>query len=309
MPSSNSLPTHHLDPFHKERHRTSTNAIFGYNNLAVQYQIPGFELYSSEGMIPDYGPAKSTFYRVGIVLKGSIHMKLGLEHFDVGPLSLTFSIPGQVHSKSNASPDIFGYYILFSSTFLEGILPPLNLSTEFPFYDYSCSQLLQCNEQEINEIVSFIEKIDAELKSDSSGKVTAIKMYLYLLLLTAKRSYERQLPHNNLKPATHIVTQFHKLVSQHFLQYRQVSDYARMLHVTPNHLNRVVKNTTNRTASDAIQEMLVQEAKVLLQNTALSISEISYQLDFSEPAAFNHFFRKLTGGTPLSYRSMFATVV
>jgi AraC-like DNA-binding protein len=303
MPSSNSLPTHHLDPFHKERHRTSTNVIFGYNNLPVQLQIPGFELYSSEGMIPDYGPTKSTFYRIGIILQGNIHMQLGLEHFDIGPLQLTFSIPGQVHSKSNASTDIFGYYILFDPTFLEGLLTPLNMSAEFPFYDYSGSQLLQCNEQEINEIVTFIEKIDGELQSDHSGKLTAIRMYVYLLLLTAKRSYERQLPINDGPPATHMVTQFHKLVSQHFLQYRQVSDYARMLHVTPNHLNRVVKNTTSRTASDAIQEMLVQEAKVLLQNTSLSISEIAYQLDFSEPASFNHFFRKLTGATPLGYRS------
>lgn len=304
MPSSNSLPTHHLDPFHKERHRTSTNVIFGYNNLPIQHQIPGFELYSTEGMIPDYGPAKSTFYRIGIILKGNIHMQLGLEHFDIGPLTLTFSIPGQVHSKSNASPDIFGYYILFSPSFLEGLLSHLNMGAEFPFYDYSCSQLLHCNEQEINEIINSIEKIDAELKTDYTDKLTAIKMYLYLLLLVAKRSYEKQLPLNEVPPATHMVTQFHKLVSQHFLQYRQVSDYARMLNVTPNHLNRVVKNTTSRTASDAIQEMLVQEAKVLLQNTALSISEISYQLDFSEPAAFNHFFRKQTGATPLSYRSL-----
>lgn len=304
MPPSRSLPTHHLDIFHKERHRTSSNAIFGYNNLPVQLKIPGFELYSSEGMIPDYGPAKSSFYRIGIMLQGSIHMQLGLEHFNIEPLNLTFSIPGQVHSKSNASPDIFGYYLLFDPSFLDCLLPPFNITTEFPFYDYASSQLLKCNEQEINEIVTFIEKIDHELQTDHSGKLTAIKMYLYLLLLTAKRSYERQQPTKNRLPQrTYLVSQFHKLVGQHFLQYRQVSDYARMLHVTPNHLNRVVKHTTNKTASDAIQEMLIQEAKVLLQNTSLSISEIAYQLDFSEPASFNHFFSKLTGTTPLVYRN------
>ncbi len=231
-------------------------------------------------------------------------MQLGLEHFDIQPFNLTFSIPGQVHSKSNASNDIFGYYILFHPSFLDGLLTSLNIGAEFPFYDYSGSQLLKCNEQEINEIVTFVEKINNELQADHAGKLTAIKMYAYLLLLTAKRSYERQLPMNDSpSQSTHLVTRFHKLVSQHFLQYRQVSDYASMLHVTPNHLNRVVKNATTRTASEAIQEMLVQEAKILLQNTSLSISEIAYQLDFSEPASFNHFFRKLTGTTPLAYRN------
>ena len=303
MPPSNPVPTHHLDPFHKERHRTTTNVIFGYNNLPAHQQIPGFEMYSSAGMIGNYGPAKLTFYRFSVALQGTLHMQLGLEHFDVQPLNLTFSIPGQVHSKSNPSPDIFGYYILFAPSFLESLVPAARLGEEFPFYNYSGSQLLACNEQEINEIVDLISKIDQELQSSHTGRLTAIKMYFYLILLTAKRSYERQELKKDTPTTTQLVTRFHKLVGQHFMEHRQVADYAKMLNVTPNHLNRVVKNVTNRTASDAIQEMLVQEAKVLLQNTELSISEIAYQLDFSEPAAFNHFFARLTGATPLAYRN------
>lgn len=148
-------------------------------------------------------------------------------------------------------------------------------------------------------------KIDCELQEINTDRHTAIKMYLYLLLLTAKRSYERQgltQDASNLDTNTSLVARFHKLVGKHFLSLRQVADYAKLLYITPNHLNRVVKSVSNRTASDAISSMLAQEAKVLLRSTTLSAAEIAYQLDFSEPAAFSRFFKKMTGISPLVYR-------
>jgi AraC family transcriptional regulator, transcriptional activator of pobA len=299
------LPTYQLDPSHKEHHRNiNISNHFGYHQLPSHKHIPGFEIYSTAGMSGSYGPAKSNFYRIGIMLQGSLEMQIGLERFDATPGTINFSIPGQVHSKWNISPDILGYYILFDHAFLETLIHPLQINQEFPFYNYSGVQLFNCTPEEINELTSLFFKIDKELQEDSSGRITAIKMYLYLLLLTAKRSYEKQElgKVTTDSSGTHLVTSFYKLVSQHFLTLRQVSDYARLLHVTPNHLNRIVKNTTTKTASDTINEMLVQEAKVLLRYTTLSAAEITYQLDFSEPAAFSHFFKNMTGQTPMSYR-------
>jgi AraC-like DNA-binding protein len=303
--SAHTIPTYQLDPSHKEHHRnTSIDIPFGYHQLPSHQHIPGFEIYSTEGMKGTYGPAKSNFYRVGIMLQGSLDMQIGLEQFHATPVSMNFSIPGQVHSKWNISPDIFGYYILFTDSFLETLIPIGQISKEFPFYNYAGTQLLQCNSAEIEELTTLFLQINKEVQQENSGRITAVKMYLYLLLLTAKRSYEKQgLEKVNVYAGINLVTSFHKLVSQHFLELRQVSDYASLLHVTPNHLNRIIKNTTGKTASEAIDEMLVQEAKVLLRYTTLSASEIAYQLDFSEPAAFSHFFKKLTDQTPLSYRN------
>jgi AraC family transcriptional activator of pobA len=302
------IPTHQLDPSHKELHRdTNIHTSFGYQQLPSHQHIPGFEIYSTEGMKGTYGPAKSTFYRVGIMLQGSLDMQIGLEHFKATAGSANFSIPGQVHSKWNISADTFGYYILFDALFLETLLPPGQINQEFPFYNYVGTQLINCTPQEVEELTSLFLQINKEVQQQNAGRITAVKMYLYLLLLTAKRSYEKQIVMGDNNTETNLVTSFYKLVSQHFLSLRQVSDYAGLLHVTPNHLNRIVKSTTGKTASDAINEMLVQEAKVLLRNTHLSAAEIAYQLDFSEPAAFSHFFKNLTNQTPLSYRNHVST--
>ena len=130
-------------------------------------------------------------------------------------------------------------------------------------------------------------------------------MHLYLIFLEARRSYERQALHAvfDLPDTGAMVRRFRRLVAQHYMDKRQVSDYAALLAVTPNHLNRVVKQVTGNTASDMIREMLVVETKSLLKYTTYSMSEIAYGLDISDPGTFSRFFKKTTKETPLSFRA------
>ena len=96
---------------------------------------------------------------------------------------------------------------------------------------------------------------------------------------------------------------FLKLVSQHFLSVRKVSDYAEMLHVSPDHLNRIIKSNADKTASELIDEMLVMEAKAYLLHSKMTISEIAYKLEFTDPSHFNKFFKKICKTTPLQFRT------
>jgi len=297
------IPTYQLTPTHQEKHRdSSVHNPFGYHILPEHLKISGFEIYSTEGLKDNYGPAKSDFYRVGLLLDGCLDMQIGLEQFHATPGSINFSMPGQVHSKWNISEDISGYYILFEATFLEKLISPSLLRQDFPFFAYTGMQYLNLEEGDIKELTQLFLKINEEVQAPNTGRDTAIKMYLYLLLLSAKRSYEKQVTVEKA-PESQLLITYYKLVSEHFREIRQVSEYARLLNITPNHLNRVVKNITGKTASHAIDEMLVQEAKVLLRYTNLSASEIAYQLDFSDPSAFNHFFKSHTEQTPLGYRN------
>ena len=130
-------------------------------------------------------------------------------------------------------------------------------------------------------------------------------MYINLILIAANRSYIEQGLSKKLdvtKDNT-LLTRYKKLVSQFFITKRQVAEYAHLLTVTPNHLNKIIKEQTGKTASDFINAMLLMEAKALLKHTELSISEIAYQLDFTDPSHFNKFFKKGTEYTPLNYRN------
>lgn len=299
------IPKYSLTKFRPVHRQENNTSAFGYNTIDKSKTIEGFELYSSKGLIGNIGPLKSEFYRISLTISGSLDMQIGLEHYKHQPRTICFTYPNQIIAKKNRSKDAFGYYILFNPDFLSDIIPSIKIAEEFNFFDISGTPLFQLQQEELNAIVLLILNINDEIQQHKTGLVKAVQMYVYLILLEAKRSYERQqLPIKiNLLDNRGLVARFRKLVSQHYLSKRKVADYAEMLAVSPNHLNRIIKENTAQTASETIREMLIQEAKSLLRYTDNSIAEIAYQLDFSEPASFNRFFKAATMETPLTYRN------
>jgi AraC-like DNA-binding protein len=76
------------------------------------------------------------------------------------------------------------------------------------------------------------------------------------------------------------------------------------LNIHVNHLNRAVKEITEKTTSQLIAERLLQEAKILLKHSTWSVSEIAYALGFSEVTHFNNFFKKHVEVSPLKFRNV-----
>ncbi|MEO7043861.1 MAG: helix-turn-helix domain-containing protein [Ferruginibacter sp.] len=301
------IPKYNLKKFRPIHRQEDNSSSFGYNQIEKFKIIEGFEIYSSEGLIGSIGPLKSEFYRVSITVSGTLDMQIGLEHYQHKPGTICFTYPNQIIAKSNGSTDLFGYYILFNIDFLNDIIPSVKIAEEFPFYNLSGIPLFQLSEEELDNIVTFVLEMNKELQELKTGRIQAMQMYLYLILINSKRSYERQqLQAETNKMNNHgLVSRFRKLVSLHYLSKRKVSDYAKMLAVSSNHLNRIVKQSTAQTASNTIKEMLAPEAKALLRYTDNSITEIAYKLDFSDPASFNRFFKTTTMQTPLTYRNRY----
>jgi AraC-like DNA-binding protein len=59
------------------------------------------------------------------------------------------------------------------------------------------------------------------------------------------------------------------------------------------------EGTSFRAIFDAVRAEL---ARALLQDRSLSIADVAFFLQYSEPAAFHRSFRRWTGQTPQSYR-------
>jgi AraC-like DNA-binding protein len=84
------------------------------------------------------------------------------------------------------------------------------------------------------------------------------------------------------------------------LQLRSASDFAAQLSVHVNHLNRAVKRTTSK----IIAERILEEAKILLKNSSLNVSEIAYSLGFTKASHFTNFFKKHVDVSPLKFRNI-----
>lgn len=101
-----------------------------------------------------------------------------------------------------------------------------------------------------------------------------------------------------------ITFEFKKLLNYNVTEHSSVSFYSDKLNITTNHLNKSVKNTLEKSASSLINEMLILEAKVLMQKNYMSINEIDSEIGFEDISYFGRFFKKYTGTTPTDYRKL-----
>ena len=109
-----------------------------------------------------------------------------------------------------------------------------------------------------------------------------------------------------LRPGDHVAAvpeKFLQLVFEKDKTPLTVSEYAGMLKVTPNYLNKAVKNRTHRTAIDWIEIARINIAKKLLKDPAVSIADISSMVGLPDQSYFSRFFKKKTGQTPSEFRS------
>ena len=82
-----------------------------------------------------------------------------------------------------------------------------------------------------------------------------------------------------------------------------VSEYASQLNVTPNYLNKTVKQHTHRTAIDWIEIARLNMAKALLKDPSVPIGEIAGRVGVPDQSYFARFFKKKTGVTPSEFRN------
>jgi AraC-like DNA-binding protein len=131
-----------------------------------------------------------------------------------------------------------------------------------------------------------------------------IQNYLEILLLKLNYKNADQ-TYTVAKNAGHaIVTRFYRDLQKFILDDYTVSDYARLLHISPKHLSETIKSETGKPALQHINEMKIEHAKILLLQTEKTINEVAYDLNFDTPNYFSAFFKSNTGLTPTAYRKI-----
>ncbi len=94
-----------------------------------------------------------------------------------------------------------------------------------------------------------------------------------------------------------------QLIEKDFKKHHEIHFYADSLKVSPKVLTMRCTRLTGLSPRDHLHARLLLEAKRLLAYSALSVSEVGYELGFEDPNYFARFFKKLSKLTPLEFRS------
>ena len=98
---------------------------------------------------------------------------------------------------------------------------------------------------------------------------------------------------------------FVNMLSQYVCKHRTLDFYASKLCISPQYLERIVKELSRKTFYSWITEYLMVEVIRMLEETNMSIQQIADELNFSDQAVRARFFKKNKGLSPFQYRNHF----
>jgi len=247
-------------------------------------------------------PHRHSFYHVVLFTEGAGQHTIDFEDFMVKPYQIYFMIPGQVHSWQF---EVFtdGYIINFSTSFFQSFLLRPEYLESFPFFSGDLKNAVIDLPQEVHERVRTIfEQIITESEKPQAFSLDMTKVLMLQLFMTVSQ----QLGVNESKGASSynhtLLRSFQKLIELHYNELKHPKDYAELLYITPNHLNALCKDLLGIQAGEVIRNRILLEAKRLLTNPQLTITEIALKLNFNDNSYFTKFFKKATGIKPEEFR-------
>lgn len=156
-------------------------------------------------------------------------------------------------------------------------------------------------------VVDVMRQIEHEYAGRSLGRALALRGLCGGLLARSARVGARADPKQQNLAQSHLLQRFETLLDAHFREHWRVADYARALAITPTHLSRVVRVSTGKPASRAIDSRVIREARRHLAFTRMSVRSIADTLGFADAALFSRVFTRVAGCSPRAFRQQSAT--
>ena len=83
-----------------------------------------------------------------------------------------------------------------------------------------------------------------------------------------------------------------------------LTELAKQINTSPFHFIRLFKQTTGISPHQYILQLKIERAKQLINKNKRSLTEIAYELGFTDQAHFSNAFKKIIGVAPRQYRQM-----
>lgn len=247
------------------------------------------------------------FYKITLVI-GHNKILFADKVIEVKGQALVFSNPFIPYTWEDLEKIESGFFCIFNQHFFHEYG---NLN-QYSVYQPNGEHVFELTDEQVPHIQGVFEKMFEEINSDYIHKYDVLRNLVFELLHFAmKLQPTSRFDKQPMNASQRISTLFLELLERQFpieenhprVSLRTASDFSQQLNVHVNHLNRALKETTEKTTSQIIAERILQEAKILLKHSQWNVSEIAYALGFTEVTHFNNFFKKLVGTSPGRFRN------
>ena len=247
------------------------------------------------------------YNRIFIIHEGKGNVMIDENRFEINNQEILLISKAQIFSFSDKT-EISGFEIVFGNCFWEKTPASASNCKQLLFNDAALHQKMALQEKDLSELNTVCEMMFEEFSSeDYPNKLDAMAAYLKILMIKLA----------NLAPSfnngiddfdNQTYRKFLELVSSEYIKMHDVQYYADRLSVAPRKLSDISKKKSGKGAKEIIAGQIIAESKRNLQFTTKTIKEIAYELSFSTPEQFSHFFKKYTQISPLDYRKIFVNI-
>ena len=263
------------------------------------------------GFVTSFSKMETTIFKIGqpyrlqegriaIITNGRARVLINLIEYIFRPNYISLIAPGSIIQIIETSQDFDAHMMAIEHNFL-----PVSGKEEFfaHFLQRKKNLLLPLTTTEQVQIENFITVMWDVLQEPVFRK--EVIQHLLAGLLYNIEYIAKNKGQSESSPLTHqndIFQRFISLVNTYSKTERNVSFYADKLCLTPRYLNTVIRQASQQTVMDWINQSIILEAKVLLKHSNRLVYQISDELNFPNPSFFSKFFKRMTGMPPQEYQ-------
>ncbi len=235
----------------------------------------------------------------------------GRQNYDYQDGTIVCFAPGQIAAtemEQGIKPEAHG--ILFHPDLIRGTALGQEIKN-YSFFSYETREALHISEEERRIVMDCFSKIETELEhaidKHSRRLITA---NIGVLLDYCMRFYDRQF--TTRSEVNHdVIVRFERLLNDYFDSdapqqegLPTVKYFADKVFLSPNYFGDMISKQTGKTASEYIQEKVIEKAKENLLSSNKTMSQIAFELGFQYPQHLSRMFKRAVGCTPNEYRAM-----
>jgi AraC family transcriptional activator of pobA len=250
---------------------------------------------------------RSTYYTLALCLHGHAELQVNLDTYRVQADSLLI-LPAhclkqwRTHSADFASRDV-----LFTANFLAPT--PGGPLRQFTYFDSAATHVLPLPLRLSGRLQTALAQLHQSYHEPHPLRTELLQSKLQVLLYETAAAYTALTGVADPRPprAQLLTQQFKQLLCAHCSAERHLAFYASHLCITPKHLTETIRAVTGRGAAAWIAEAVTLEARLRLQNPALTVAQVADELHFADQSTFARYFRHTVGQSPTAYRQQLAS--
>lgn len=177
----------------------------------------------------------------------------------------------------------------------------------FFFEDLSSHPVHRHTKETGNATKACFTMIEMAYAEDNRYKRVIVTNLLRNLLLSAYDKIQRNVNEPKKEEESRnrkddLYNKFLEKVAKHCIHHHDVEYYAGRLDISPRYLSTITREIAGQSPKDIIDTSIVQEIKILLSFSDMTLQQIADQLRFPDQSYLGRYFKRLAGKSPLEYR-------